>query len=80
MNFVFTLRTGVETRYVISYAVLNTLVVAGLEMQTIEFSFATPVAPIECSAGTKIERAGYGLCAEVGQNHDDLLAHAGGGA
>src|SRR5690606_7746037 len=46
LDFVFALRTGIEMRQTVANAVIDALVIAGLEMQAVEFAHTAPVAPV----------------------------------
>ena len=57
LDLVLSLGPGIEALQAVGDAELDTLVIAGLEVEAVELLPAAPVATIECVARAEIERA-----------------------
>ena len=75
-KLVFTLRPGIETRQAAGNGLIDALIEAGLEMQSVEFGEATPVAAIEPLRVDQAEGHGHRTPALPGQHHANGLGHA----
>ena len=74
LDLVFPLGAGVEARQAFADAVIDALVIAGLEVQAVEFPGAAPVAAVQGLRIAEIQGPGDRLAACFRQRHDHLLS------
>tara|TARA_B100001105_G_scaffold204070_1_gene167835 strand:- start:82 stop:468 length:387 start_codon:yes stop_codon:yes gene_type:complete len=74
-HLVLTLGTGVKAVEASRKAVLDTLVVTGLEVQTVGQHLAAPVATVEGSGSLKAERGGHRAAFNKSLNKHKVFRH-----
>lgn len=77
LDFVLALSTGVEALQAVFDAVFDALVVAGFEVQELEFLQAAPVAAVEFGVVAQAERGGDAAAVAGGDDHENIVGHGG---
>src|SRR5690606_34629912 len=74
-DLVLPLGTRLEAAQAMGDAVLDALVVTGLEMQAVELLPAAPVAAVQGVLAAEIDGAGHGSALVMGEHQYQLLTH-----
>ena len=70
---VFALRAGLEQLQSLLDAVVDSLVIAGLEVQCVVMTIAAPVAAVKCSRTFKKDRGGYRLVVLLSEDDENVV-------